>query len=77
MAQDDRTAFRNLNDRRELAGIQWAAVCRKAGVAYTTVWRALSEGNVPRAETLGKIDAALTELIDERVANLKRLNKHG
>ncbi len=69
--------FRALNERRSLAGIQWAAVCQKAGIPYSTVWRALQQGGMPREDTLGKIDAALSVLIEQRVANLKRLNNHG
>lgn len=74
---DRRSEFRRLNELRDQAGINWAAVCSRAGISYSTIWRALQQGHVPYAKTLGAIGAALGQLIDERAATLKRLKRHG
>lgn len=77
MTQDRREALRALERDRKLAGLQWAAICTRASVPYSTVWRALGEGRLPHKRTLERLTAAFEELVAERRHNLRKVTRNG
>jgi len=55
------------DEKRRTAKIPLARVCKLAAVNYTTPWRWVTQGAVPELPTLDRMNAALDQLISEKV----------
>lgn len=54
--------------RAEKYRIPVTEMCKRASVAPSTVWRWKTDGNGPSLRTIRKLDAALSQLIEEMMA---------
>lgn len=69
--EDRRAALLELEEKRKLLELDWAAICTQAGVPYSTIFRCLKRSQAPNESTLESIRAALEELANKRRANLE------
>lgn len=57
-----------LEDRCQAAGVKIEAVCKRAGIDYSTYWRWKNEQRMPRIDAWENFTAAVDALCEEAAA---------
>lgn len=67
VAESNAKALEDLKARCHAARIKPSALCDRAGVAYSTYWRAVKEPAKATVDTLGKLERAIAAVEREAV----------